>query len=558
LGIPGLRKTIHLLSTIIFFALTSGYLAVEGYWLATGSTPERAVKPRFYTNVPGDLEPNLTVVDTTIKGLPFEVSTNAQGFRGNEDVSMAKKPGSVRILCLGDSYSYGVGVGNRQTFPAMLQSFLTEKYVGVDFQVINAATPFYGVFDELDYYRDKGRKLNADLVLVQFSIDDLEGMSHFFFRQKNKRMLGGTYHHLERASREEEISSLLYALSPDFLFAQSGAPSHEAFYGEDAHYLLTPSKDEQDLLSDRTALLNEKTVPALRRFWDNYLEGLSALRREVERDGSKLLVVVLPDVRQMGDYLNAPGFALASTLNARGFDVMDFTRLFRTLAMRGHARLFLDPLNEHLSPQGNAVAAQNIADRLRVAVSADGKPRLDISPRPDLFTYAYPILARLRLGEDGVTQLSGQDYALVETVSQNGLRVVREHLPGGDVVSLAADDPDAGGELILKITAESPFAYLSVICFRRIFHPLPGAIRLSWSLDGQAYTPLFLYVSDPNAESDAFDNIFMGELPFDADNPTEIFLKLELSGLARVFTQEADAPFRRFDLIFYKASKRKS
>ena len=83
----------------------------------------------------------------------------------------------------------------------------------------------------------------------------------------------------------------------------------------------------------------------------------------------------------MGEYLNA----LASKLNARAFGVMDFTRLFRKLAMRDHARFFLDSVNEHLSPPGNALAAQTITDRLRVAVGADGKPRLEISPRTDLF-----------------------------------------------------------------------------------------------------------------------------------------------------------------------------
>ena len=156
-----------------------------------------------------------------------------------------------------------------------------------------------------------------------------------------------------------------------------------------------------------------------------------------------------------------------------------------------------------------------------------------------------------------MTQLSGQDYVRVETASIKGLRVVREHLAAGDVVSLAADDPDVGGELVLKVSAKSPFKYLSVICFRRILHPLPGAVRLSLSLDERAYTPLFLYVSDPKAESDDFDNIFMGELPFDAQKPEMIFLKLEISGLARFFTQETAEPFRRFDLIFYKAANRR-
>lgn len=526
---------------------------MEAYWLVSDSIPERDVKPRFYDNVPGDLEPNLTVVDRSIKNLPFEVSINAQGFRGDEDVSETKKPGSFRILCLGDSYSYGVGVKNGETYPAMLESFLSQKFSGVDFQVINAASPFYGVFDELDYYRDKGRKLKADLVILQFSIDDLEDMSHSFFREKNKRLFGGKYHRLERALHAEEISSLLNAISPGVLFKQNEAGANNSFHGANANNPLSPSRAEQDILSERRDLLNERNVPELRRFWDNYLDGLVELRREIERDGSELLVVLAPDVRQMDEYLNAPGFALASSLNALGFDAMNFAPLFRTYAMRDQAKLFLVPFNDHLSPLGNALIASGVADRLRLAAGAGGKLRLELSPRQDMFGYADPVIVRLEVADEGVKQLSGQEYARLETVGNKGLRVMREQLPGGDVMSLTAADPDAGGELLLKITTKSPFDYLSLVCFRRILHPLPGAIRLSWSLDGESYAPFFLYVSDPKEKSDDFENIFMAEQPLGEGRPETIFLKLELSGLARIFTREKSDPYRRFDLIFYKA-----
>src|SRR5262245_18344869 len=60
----------------------------------------------------------------SIKGNPtWEISLNSEGFR---DVEIRKqKPSSVfRIICLGDSWTFGWNVGSPQSYPQQLQDLI--------------------------------------------------------------------------------------------------------------------------------------------------------------------------------------------------------------------------------------------------------------------------------------------------------------------------------------------------------------------------------------------------------------------------------------------------
>ena len=51
--------------------------------------------------------PNVTIPDTYGPGT--SVRTNIQGFRETRDVSTATPPGQVRVICSGDSFTFGQG-----------------------------------------------------------------------------------------------------------------------------------------------------------------------------------------------------------------------------------------------------------------------------------------------------------------------------------------------------------------------------------------------------------------------------------------------------------------
>ena len=72
---PGRDLVLAVLATAVVAALLELFLV----WGGRGAPA--FVNYEFYANLSGDLPPNLTVTDNLIRGLPYRVTTDAQGFR---------------------------------------------------------------------------------------------------------------------------------------------------------------------------------------------------------------------------------------------------------------------------------------------------------------------------------------------------------------------------------------------------------------------------------------------------------------------------------------------
>jgi len=96
------------------------------------------------------------------------VAMDSRGMRGPEPTAAA-----VRVLCLGDSFTFGVGAGGQETYPARLQAHLGEA--GLDAVVWNAGVPGYGVPDEVAWYERWGVPLEPNVVVIApFLANDLQ------------------------------------------------------------------------------------------------------------------------------------------------------------------------------------------------------------------------------------------------------------------------------------------------------------------------------------------------------------------------------------------------
>ncbi len=125
------------------------------------------------------LKPNLRglrVTGTSPEGdsIDFAFSTNALGLRGPE---VAPKGQCLRVLALGDSCTFGLGVNDADTWPAQLQRMLDEFGGGTQWDVINAGVYGYSAFQGLRYLQSKGFALEPDVVIVQFWANDAERWS---------------------------------------------------------------------------------------------------------------------------------------------------------------------------------------------------------------------------------------------------------------------------------------------------------------------------------------------------------------------------------------------
>ena len=94
--------------------------------------------------------------------------TNSLGLRG----SQVREDGSIRILTLGDSCTWGWGVREEQSYPAVLQRLLDERRGPSRYQVINAGLPGSTSYQGVLYLRERGLSLDPALVIASYGFND--------------------------------------------------------------------------------------------------------------------------------------------------------------------------------------------------------------------------------------------------------------------------------------------------------------------------------------------------------------------------------------------------
>lgn len=105
--------------------------------------------------------------------LQVPVKINSQGFRDAEHPPN-KGNGTIRILGLGDSFTFGWGVHVDQTYLKQLEQGLHHA-LNHSVETINTGVPGWGLNQYYLYLKEAGLKLAPDVVLLGYFIDDLTG-----------------------------------------------------------------------------------------------------------------------------------------------------------------------------------------------------------------------------------------------------------------------------------------------------------------------------------------------------------------------------------------------
>jgi hypothetical protein len=104
-------------------------------------------------------------------GYDFTFSNNSQGFRGGREFG-ARQPGAFRVLLLGDSFAYGLGVNDDQTFAIQLEHLLREHHPAAE--VINAGCPGKGTDYALKLFQTAGVQLQPEVTILGFFPNDFQ------------------------------------------------------------------------------------------------------------------------------------------------------------------------------------------------------------------------------------------------------------------------------------------------------------------------------------------------------------------------------------------------
>jgi hypothetical protein len=101
---------------------------------------------------------------------PYHVQTNSAGFRNGREIPLVKKPGELRVLNLGDSFSVGYGVDQERFIGPLLEARWRRHPPGREVSVLNAevSDPAYGLL----YLQRYGIRYGPDLVLYVYVDND--------------------------------------------------------------------------------------------------------------------------------------------------------------------------------------------------------------------------------------------------------------------------------------------------------------------------------------------------------------------------------------------------
>ena len=253
---------------LVFFAVLEGGLRLSGR-VATDAL--RSPDLETLDRIPGLFEPGQDLIDRIKPAVPFHIHINSLGLRGRE-FPRARTAGVARVLCLGDSYTFGAHVDEAQTFPAQLERILAvEEDRRVE--VVNAGANGFTITDELVYLKQKGLGLHPDLIVLSFSQNDIGDMS------RKQLMID--------SMREHAGLKSTFLLGPTLRFLQ-----HTAIFNA--------MQQGAAWLRVSTRAANEPaTVANSPDLWRLYLMALEETITLARQRGVRILLVIWPSAAQV-------------------------------------------------------------------------------------------------------------------------------------------------------------------------------------------------------------------------------------------------------------------
>ncbi|PYQ09992.1 MAG: hypothetical protein DMH00_12075 [Acidobacteria bacterium] len=135
--------------------------------------PEQQRESLYRTSlVPGLTYEMVPDRDGTFEGM--SVRTNSLGMRGPEPAP--PDPSLFRVAVVGDSFTFGFGVPEEETYPSLLASILNRSPAGRNrrFEVLNLGVVGYNTQDEAVVVERKVLALDPRLVIIGYVLNDPE------------------------------------------------------------------------------------------------------------------------------------------------------------------------------------------------------------------------------------------------------------------------------------------------------------------------------------------------------------------------------------------------
>jgi len=197
-------------------------LVKDARWVELLSAAPRDLR-NYYSTYEWDrylfyrLRPNVAIPLTDVLAPPgirertrWILRTNAKGFPGPE-VPYGPHPGTYRILCMGDSSTFGWGVESDEAYPALLQESLRRRHPGARIEVVNLGVCGYSSQQGKVLLEREGLRYEPDLVTLSFGSNDWSRVPEPYDEayRRNLRWIGAVREWLQRSRAYQIYSAFL-------------------------------------------------------------------------------------------------------------------------------------------------------------------------------------------------------------------------------------------------------------------------------------------------------------------------------------------------------------
>ncbi len=307
-------------------------------------------------------------------------SVDSQRFRRPGDVQPVPEPGVVRIVALGDSFTFGVGAKDDETYPAQLERILRKRLVqstskrDSDIEVINAGIPGAGIEHEALYFETWVKRFRPEIMIWGIFFNDAERTSGLFFLDESGRAQIRPLRERMAAIQTLRSIQLVVERIPGYVFLAQH--SHLLALFRNALLNVVQRLHEAALAKSETG---SQTRNAAERFRERTLPLMVAevkwLHKHAQAAGSRLAVVFLPSREliypsQASPFGNAEVVrwksdaiveALRKVCSEGNIPFADITSLIRTQAEKSPQPLYYLRGDAHPTPEGYRAVAVAVA-----------------------------------------------------------------------------------------------------------------------------------------------------------------------------------------------------
>jgi lysophospholipase L1-like esterase len=342
---PGLMRIVRagivvLAATVVAIILAELALRLLKFAPAGGV---HTVDAAAFARVPGIFEPGQHVIDRQNPNLPHQVTIDSLGYRG-QPFPRAKPRNEVRVLFIGDSFTYGDFVNDSETVPSLVEVELRRSCQGV--RAINAGIGGSTIVDQIEMVT-RALPLAPDIVVLSFSENDVSDLAEEPLWQRLAR---------NREAKSKFPFSLIYALT------RETALWNLALRIRAVQFARRQTGTADDSAGAAPVAAGATTDSVLRA---RYMAGLRRLRDTLHANAVPLVVAAVPSHHTVyGRWTDEQLQWIDGAASSLKLPFVSFMGVLRASGLSA-TEAYLLPHDGHTSARGNSVIAGALAPLLR-------------------------------------------------------------------------------------------------------------------------------------------------------------------------------------------------